>query len=437
MTQIKAFKSQDYERVLRFAHKYVNDFSVKGVQSMSKIDGAGPILPLPKYAQFLVDITLLIPVARAEVLIMANVRNGNLEDLICTAGSNNPLWEIASVVLLYISRSTCKEVGDQDLAVLNKVLREVCLASKSLYMQTSNACKGREFAEKVSRIKFDDGGSITRSLMKVLRPMARIYGKMVDRKRGGKYVLGNQVDITDKRDLDDVIDVNRHWPEFESRLGKLIGSSVSLMNVSIANMASGEMAYWTLFARIYDALESMKEKKNGRDILLFLDEAETTLHPEWQRHLVRNVIWFWEKYADGRHVHIIFATHSPMILSDIPKDNVVILGDARQTRIEEYGNCAGNKQMALDGLVNTFGANIFELYRLAFNQSNGTTGEFATNTIKDALGKVAEVVASRVKCSGTDNVPKGLDEDTKQVLSQIGDPLIRKYLEGLRAGELI
>ena len=424
MNQIKAFQSEDIERVLRFAHKYVNDFGGKKGSSLARIDGIGPILPLPRYAQFLVDATLLIPVARAEVIIAADVNSGDLEDLICNVGSNNPIWKIASAVLLYMSRLPSKKVGNQDVTMLNNVLREVCLVSKKISSQTSCVGMGKRFAEEVSRIRVDGGSAVARSLMKVLRPMARIYGKTVDSKRGGKYVLGNQVDITDKRDLDDVIDVNRHWPEFESRFGQLIGSSVSLMNVSIANMSSGEMAYWTLFARIYDALEPQKEKKVGRDILLFLDEAETTLHPEWQRQLVRNVIWFLEKYTKDRHVHVIFATHSPMIISDVPKGNVAFLLKARKDSDGHEQQGLPDMQETLKMMTDTFGANIFDLYRHPFFMQEGTVAAFAAKKLDDLVKKVYAILAGK----------KGYMISQKEwcVAEMVGDPQVRKYFESIK-----
>ena len=109
---------------------------------------------------------------------------------------------------------------------------------------------------------------------------------------------------------------------------------------------------------------------------------------------LHNQFWYFEGFTRNVRAHVIFASHSPMLLSDLPIENVVFLDN-------EYGK---------GGLNNTFGANIFDLYRLAFDQSNGITGEFAANKIKDALAKVAEVVKSRIECSGTSNAAKVLDK---------------------------
>lgn len=204
--------------------------------------------------------------------------------------------------------------------------------------------------------------------------------------------------------------------------------------------SSGQCALHTFYARLlghfaetrdivagYDGNDFSREfaKHLESGWIVVLDEVEVTLHPEWQRGLVADLLTEFNKYFKGFNVHFIFATHSPIILSDIPKGNIVFLDEGHKVVESNFGG------------ENTFGASIFDLYRLAFNQSNGTTGEFATNKIKDALVKVAKVVAARVDSSGTPHEPDALDDDTKLVLSQIGDPIFRKYLDGLKTGGLI
>ena len=55
----------------------------------------------------------------------------------------------------------------------------------------------------------------------------------------------------------------------------------------LPKMSSGEMAFLSMFARLY---RFVWDKTNLEDeVMIFLDEAETTLHPEWQRRLVAMV----------------------------------------------------------------------------------------------------------------------------------------------------
>ena len=193
-------------------------------------------------------------------------------------------------------------------------------------------------------------------------------------------------------------------------------------------MSSGEMAYLGMFGRFYDLLISglpSAEQKEGRDLLIYLDEAETALHPDWQRQLVLMLIWFVEKFAARRRVHLVFASHSPVLLSDIPQGNVLYLHE------NEANPCCTETELPNLG-GNTFGANIFDLYSKNFTFSKGMIGAFAMKKIEGALARLATGVKKR------DIV--GRYEPNKMdgvVLRQIGDELIRRYLESLREGGVL
>lgn len=189
--------------------------------------------------------------------------------------------------------------------------------------------------------------------------------------------------------------------------------------------SAGESIALSMWARLYTAFyDAVHGKGEFHDIILFLDEVETSLHPSWQRTLVERIVKMWQRLASGCHVHIIFGSHSPVLLSDIPSGNVVWLQD-------KLGKSEADKDF------NTFGANIFDLYRLAFNQKNGTTGSFASTKIKNALEEVAEVVKSKIDCRGTSNKPKELSDASELILSLIGDDITKRYINGLRDGGLL
>ena len=283
----------------------------------------------------------------------------------------------------------------------------------------------------MSRIKAHDRNHIVHTVMAVLLPMARIYGKTVDSRREKGYVLGWQVDISKNEDFDDVIDVIRHLPTLESSIGDLVGNTVSLMKVSLANMSSGEMAYWTLFARLYDVFRNKMPKDDKRDILLFLDEAETTLHPMWQQQLVRNVIWFLEKYVndkakDGktrRRVHVIFATHSPMILSDVPKGNVAFLIKDRQDPAGKVIQSETEMRTLLGEVNDTFGANVFDMYyRLFFLTENG--GRFSADKMQNVVDKIHRILVDKKFVT--------LSDEDWWLLDHAGDPQVQKYFDSVK-----
>lgn len=183
------------------------------------------------------------------------------------------------------------------------------------------------------------------------------------------------------------------------------------ITVDVRGMSSGEMAFLSMMARID---EQLKGRQKVGQIILFLDEAETTLHPSWQQQLLRTLIWYVENFTNGLHVHLVFASHSPQLLSDIPKSNVVLLSRNEQPQDQDE-----------KPLLNTFGANIFDLYRLPFFLHDGPTGAFSNNLIDSMLTEIAKLI-KKGSCRKENLSPR-----SRCVMEQCGDVVLRRYLESL------
>lgn len=193
--------------------------------------------------------------------------------------------------------------------------------------------------------------------------------------------------------------------------GGLVDGKRGFVSISYGKMSTGEMAYLSLFARLNSLLAPDpvdSRLRNARDLIVFLDEAETTLHPEWQRQLVANVIWFFENFTQNMRVHVIFASHSPMLLSDIPKDNVCFLEPKRS---HEAGS---GYQSDSRRLRNTFGANVYDLYRLSFGLDTGVYGYLAKQKI--------ELLKTKIKRR------EPFSQEDILTVQLLGDDLIRAFL---------
>ena len=175
-------------------------------------------------------------------------------------------------------------------------------------------------------------------------------------------------------------------------------------------LSSGEAAFLSMFGRVLNALRELRCTQAGIfPVLIFLDEAEAALHPNLQRNLVSNFIRFCERCTEDMDVQIIFASHSPMLLSDIPKGNVCFLRE-KEANVDSH-------QASIDKLPNTFGANILDLFRLGFFMQQGAVGGFAAHKINLIIHKFRNGDL--------------LDEDEQSVIEQVGDPLVRSYLRSL------
>lgn len=193
-------------------------------------------------------------------------------------------------------------------------------------------------------------------------------------------------------------------------------------------MSSGELSYLMLWSRLYHQFGRCKPGA-GKECLVFVDEGETTLHPEWQRRLVANMIWFFGKFGADIRVHLMFASHSPILLSDIPKGNVCFLLNREDEAIRNA------EEEDLSNLQNTFGANIFDLYRLTFFLKDGTLGLFAQGKIDDLLSRI-RTRFNLTATSGDRKVNESLksrvgrlSKNDVVLTSIIGDPFVSSYLK--------
>lgn len=169
-------------------------------------------------------------------------------------------------------------------------------------------------------------------------------------------------------------------------------------------LSSGEMLLLTAYARFYD--EKIKNiNRNIKNRIVLLDEAEVSFHPEWQRIYLSNMLKFFMDLYNDCHIQLIIATHSPIILSDIPKQNIIYLSK------DEKGS---TKVDLITEHEETFGANVYKLYNNAFFMDNGAVGEFA----KEYICKIKEDI---------DNSSKSYEKIVEDI-SIIGDEFIRDQL---------
>lgn len=179
-------------------------------------------------------------------------------------------------------------------------------------------------------------------------------------------------------------------------------------------LSSGEMSYFTALASFFGQLSQKGKKGDKRtlpkDLLIFLDEVESSLHPELQRRLIWVYNIFLSRLFPEKKIHMIFASHSPQLLSDLPKGNVVFI-----QRNEDQCSIKEREEV---GVENTFGANVYDLYGSGFVLQNGPVGEFARAKINEVLGKLAK-----------DETGQSLTDDDKKLSTIVGDSFIRKYIE--------
>ncbi|MFZ3053711.1 MAG: AAA family ATPase [Sulfuricurvum sp.] len=114
---------------------------------------------------------------------------------------------------------------------------------------------------------------------------------------------------------------------------------------------------------------------SNKEQLIIADEIDNSLHPKWKKEIFSILIKIFDQFKEiyGQiNFHFITTTHSPFILSDIPKENVIFLEN-------------GEQKYPFKDNEQTFGANIHTLLSHGFFMNDGLMGEFAKSKINKII----------------------------------------------------
>ncbi|MEG1724857.1 MAG: AAA family ATPase [Anaerovoracaceae bacterium] len=189
-------------------------------------------------------------------------------------------------------------------------------------------------------------------------------------------------------------------------------------------LSSGELALLNLFSRIFSKLSASKgeifnrgnfevidkDESKYKHVILFLDEPELSFHPEWQRRFIYLLTTALSSVFKTFNFQIIVASHSPILVSDFPKNNIIFLNK------NDDGACMVEESI---GQENTFGANIHTLYRNSFFIEGMPIGDFAKTKIEAVFNILRnnEVV-----------IDKETENYCRKIIELIGEPILKKQL---------
>jgi len=164
-------------------------------------------------------------------------------------------------------------------------------------------------------------------------------------------------------------------------------------------LSSGEFNMINLFSVIFYELN-----KNPNLVYLLIDEGESFLHPNWQKKYISYIVQFIKDNFPNRKIHLILTSHSPFLLSDIPKQNIIFLDK------DEDENCQVLKHNEVLEKKQTFGQNIHTLLSDSFFMEDGLIGEFSKRKINE-IKKLYQLTQNK-------NVQKRLEKVRIKELAQ-------------------
>lgn len=183
------------------------------------------------------------------------------------------------------------------------------------------------------------------------------------------------------------------------------------------DLSSGEKGLLDLFSSFY----SIKDELKTKNILLFIDEGDATFHPEWKIKYVNSLVKIFPKIFEQNTIQIIFTTHDPLTLSDIPDNNIVYLKNRRVLSDE-------------DKPKKTFGANICELLEESFFLENGLIGDFAKEKIEQTINWLNDCETKKSNYNNDFYIESSEKEHHLKVIELIDEKIIHyklreKYFE--------
>lgn len=182
---------------------------------------------------------------------------------------------------------------------------------------------------------------------------------------------------------------------------------VTSVHLEPPTMSSGQHALISKIAGIHAEMKFQIDSVGVKNIMLLLDEYEEHLHPEWIRKFFSYLVNLIESFKKTATIQVILATHSPYIISDLPKENIIkIIYDGKARTI---GECHFG-----------FGSNIYDIISDSFFLDN-TMGEFARlkiNTMIESL--TSDEILSDTK-----------HEQYQYLINTIDDSYLRSHLQNM------
>lgn len=184
----------------------------------------------------------------------------------------------------------------------------------------------------------------------------------------------------------------------------------------VSQMSSGQRQLLNLVCSVsyhlknIDNIPRLNGWVNYSNANVVLDEIDLYFHPEYQRKIVKFLIDIFGKikYEKIKAINFLISTHSPFVLSDVPKQNVLFLKKGAQDFSMQE---------------NTFGANIHTLLKNGFFLDGMPIGDFAKEKINDLFAQL----------NGSNEIASDkLDEIEREALL-VSEPLLRKQLLSLIA----
>lgn len=188
----------------------------------------------------------------------------------------------------------------------------------------------------------------------------------------------------------------------------------TIFDLDIRGLSTGEKQFLKLYSRFLTFnLNNENNLLKEKQFIILIDEFDIGFHPLWQRRFLYTWIKFLESFINKSsvnkiNVQLILTSHSPFVVSDLPKQCINFLSKADGTSFSIVDDLTKHHS--------TFGANINELYCDSFFLTGALMGDFSKLKIDDVI----QALLSKEPLKDKDYI--------KSLIQLIGEPIIKTKL---------
>ncbi len=179
--------------------------------------------------------------------------------------------------------------------------------------------------------------------------------------------------------------------------------------VRFSQMSSGQRQLMNSLSYIIYHIKNIQSIRNSKDTVAYkhinivFDEAEMYAHPNFQRDFVYKLLeaihWCHINTKKIKSIHILLATHSPFVLSDVLSQRSLYLEEGHP----------------VDIIGQSFGGNYYELLENSFFFKESAIGRVSTERIQEWIEEAESEEKEHI-----DRTPF------------VGDPIVKRYLQEMK-----
>jgi len=218
--------------------------------------------------------------------------------------------------------------------------------------------------------------------------------------RGERGVIRTTADFSKGGDVDETFKVLQ--PLRRAGFLKIAGVEVTQADGLVSDLKRASSGQLSMISSLLSLASVITDGS-----LVLIDEPELSLHPEWQTDYVELLMQTFSQFSG---CHFVIATHSPLVISELPKHSNIIALD--QSHLPPLGDIAGQSSDYL--LAEVFGSpspgNLYIRERVVTALRLAGNGEVHSDEFKQTLSNLLRLA---VDLEETDPARKLIDDLAK------------------------